>query len=417
MKISKWIGWGFAIAAVITGALWSTGHLPAIASLNDTNAALKKTSAVLQPPAVSVVRPAMRTFAETLRVNGSLVAREEVLVAPQIEGQRISALFVESGDIVTKGQLLARLATENLDALVAQNDAALQRAEAGIARAGSTITQAEAQLKEAAAALKRAKPLSRSGYLSQSTLDQRQSVATGARAAFAIAKDNLRVADSERADAKAKRRELMWRRSHTEIHAPVAGLILSRSAKIGAIATATGEPMFRIAQAAEIELDGEVTSDQIHRLALDQAVRIEVGGQPELNGKVRLVSPRVDPETRLGHVRIFIGRNANLRVGTFVTGIVETASGQGLGLPANAIMRDDNGSYVLIVQDNKVRMRRLKTGLTSDGYVEIRDGLSDTDLVIAKAGTFLGDGEPITPIEPVDTNHNATQPAISPKAG
>ncbi|MFY0613787.1 MAG: efflux RND transporter periplasmic adaptor subunit [Hyphomicrobiaceae bacterium] len=417
MKISKWIGWTVAIAAIIGGALWGTGHLPAIASLDHGNTAKQRSATALRPPAVSVVRPAMRSFSETLRINGSLVAREEVLVAPQIEGQRISALFVEPGDTVAKGQLLARLATENLDALVAQNDASLQRAKAGIARAGSAITQAEAQLTEAAAALRRAKPLSRSGYLSESTLDQRQSVATAARAALAIAKDNLKVAESEHADAQAKRRELLWRRSRTEIHAPVGGLILSRSAKVGAIATATGDAMFRIAQAGEIELDGEVTSDQLHRLALDQTVRIEVSGQPPLTGQVRLVSPRVDPETRLGHVRIFIGRNANLRVGTFVTGIIETANGRGLGLPENAVMRDRDGPYVLVVQDSKVRMRRLTTGLVSMGYIEVRKGLTGNDLVIAKAGTFLGDGEPITPIEPASSNGRATKPAARPKAG
>ncbi|MGI9478881.1 MAG: efflux RND transporter periplasmic adaptor subunit [Hyphomicrobiaceae bacterium] len=417
MKLSKWILGGVIIAAGVTGALWGTGHLPAIASLDDTNATTRQPAAVLQPPTISVVRPALRAFTERLRVNGSLVAREEVLVAPQIEGQRIGALFAEPGDTVAKGQLLARLATENLDALVAQNDAALLRADANIARAGNAIDQAAAQLKEAAAALKRAKPLSRSGYLSGSTLDQRQAAASAAQAALAIAKDNLRVAESERADTRAKRRELMWRRSRTEIHAPVAGLILSRSAKVGAIATATGEPMFRIAKAAEIELDGEATSDQLHRLSVGQAVRIEVAGQPNLTGKVRLVNPRVDPQTRLGRVRIFIGPNANLRVGTFVSGTVETASGRGLAVPQNAIMRDRDGAYVQIVEDSKVRVRRITTGLASDGFTEVRTGLNASDRVIAKAGTFLGDGEPVTPVEPVETNHNKTHPGPQAKAG
>ena len=417
MKTAKWIGLVVLIGAIATAALWSTGHLTAVASLDGTSNTAGKTVSAYKPPAVSVIRPAARKFVETLRVNGSIVAREEVLIAPQIEGQRISELLAEAGDTVRKGQLLARLATENFDALVAQNDATLLRAEAGITRAGSAITQARAQLQEAAAALKRAKPLSRSGYLADSTLDQRQAVATAARAALAIAKDNLKVAESEQAEAKAKRRELLWRRSRTAIHAPVAGLVLSRSAKLGAIATAVGEPMFRMARAAEIELDGEVTSDQIHRLAPGQIVRIEIPGRPGINGTVRLVSPRVDPETRLGHVRIYIGPQAGLRVGTFTTGIVETASGQGLAVPANAIMRDDKGPFVQIVVDNTVRTRRLTIGLISDGYVEVRKGLTPSDRVVAKAGTFLGDGEGITPVEPADASAAPRQPATQPKAG
>lgn len=421
MKIAYWIGLTALVGALATGALWGTGHLDAVASLDESRQVPAKASAkptsTFEPPTISVIRPATRPFVETLRINGSLVAREEVLVAPQIEGQRISALLVEAGDTIKKGQLLARLATENLDALVAQNDATLQRAEAGIARAGSAITQARARLKEADAALKRAKPLSRSGYLADSTLDQRQSVATAARAALAIANNNLRVAESEQAEAKAKRRELLWRRSHTAIYAPVDGLVLSRSAKRGGIATATGEPMFRIARGGEIELEGEVTSDQLHRLKRDQSVRIDIPGQAAIKGKVRLVSPRVDPTTRLGHVRIFIGAEPGLRVGTFTTGIVKTASGHGLAVPVNAIMRDGKGPFVQVVIDDTVRTRRLTTGLTSDGYIEVRSGLTADDRVVAKAGTFLGDGERITPIEAGKASPNGKPAAARPKAG
>jgi RND family efflux transporter MFP subunit len=417
MTKARWIALIAVLGAIGAAAFIGKDHLEAIASLDKKQAAKAKPVATVQAPAVSVVRPTMRSFTETLRVNGSLVAREEVLVAPQIDGQRIAALMVDAGDTVAKGQLLARLATENLDALVAQNDAALLRAEAGIARAKGAITQAEAGLEEAAAALKRAQPLSRSGYLSDSTLDQRRAAATAARAALAIANDNLKVAESEKADAEAKRREILWRRSRTEIHAPVAGLVLARSARLGAIATAAGEAMFRIARAGEIELEGEVTSDQLHRLGADQTVRIEVAGRPDVTGKVRLISPRVDPETRLGHVRIFIGANRDLRVGTFVTGIVATAEGKGLGIPEGAIMRDAEGPYVQVVRGQTVRRQRLKTSLRSDGFIEVTDGLTAQDQVVAKAGTFLGDGARVTPVPSAEAKPKSDRTGDQPKAG
>lgn len=417
MKTAIWIGLAALVGLAVTGALWGTGHLDAVASLDTSDQGKPQTASTRKPPAVSVVRPKPHNFVETLRVNGSLVAREEVLIAPQIEGQRIAELLVEAGDTVAKGQLLARLATENLDALVAQNDAALLRAEAGIARAGSSITQAEAQLKEADAALQRARPLSRSGYLSDSTFDQRQSVATAARAALAIAKHNLKVAESERAEAQAKRRELLWRRSRTAVHAPVAGLILARSAKVGAIATATGAPMFRIAKAGEIELEGEVTSDQIHRLAIGQSARIALPGRGTFKATVRLIDPRVDPETRLGHVRLFIGAPTGLRVGTFTSGEIEVASSAGLAIPSSAVMRDGDGAYVRIVEQGKVRTRRITIGLASGGFVEVRRGLETGDRVIAKAGTFLGDGEPVTPVDLTDARPAPPKPGAQAKAG
>lgn len=417
MKTAKWIGLAVVVGLAVTGTLWGTGHLDAVASLDRSGQAQPQTASTRKPPAVSVVRPKQHKFVETLRVNGSLVAREEVLVAPQIEGQRIAELLVEAGDTVEKGQLLARLATENLDALVAQNDAALLRAEAGIARAGSSITQAEAQLKEAAAALKRAKPLSRSGYLADSTLDQRQSVATAARAALAIARHNLKVAESERAEARAKRRELLWRRSRTAVHAPVAGLVLARSAKLGAIATATGAPLFRIAKAGEIELEGEVTSDQVHRLAVGQSARIALPGRGTFEATVRRIDPRVDPETRLGHVRLFIGAPAGLRVGTFTSGEIEVASSTGLAIPSSAVMRDADGAYVRVVESGKVQTRRIALGLASGGFVEVRQGLETRDRVIAKAGTFLGDGEPVTPVDLTGVRPALQRTGAQPKAG
>lgn len=416
---AKWIGLVLLIVAGIVGALWGTGHidLKAVAGFqNKFNSPANKTVAP-QPPAVSVIRPANRKFVETLRVNGSLVAREEVLVAPQIESQRISELHVEAGDLVKQGQLLARLANENLDTLVAQIDATIQRTEAGMERAQSSIMRAEGQLKEAAAALKRAKPLSRSGYLADSVLDQRQANATSARAALAIARGDLNLAANEKAEAQAKRREIHWRRSRAEIRAPVAGLILSRSAKLGAIATAVGEPMFRIAKAGEIELEGEVTSEQLHRVAPDQDVKVVLTGRPSVRASVRMVKPRVDPETRLGHVRIFIGQATELRVGTYATGIIETATAEGLAIPASSIMRDIDGPYVQIVRKNKVRIRRLTTGLISAGYIQVKAGLSKDDQVITKAGTFLGDGEPVTPVEADTPNQDTNASATYPKAG
>lgn len=392
-------------------AVWFSGHLnsaanpaqPRISTATDGNSDYK-------PATVSVVRPAERAFIETLRINGSLVPREEVLIAPQVEGQRIIELRADAGDIVTEGHLLARLATENLDAQVAQNQAAIQRANAAIAQAQSSIIQADAQLKEAAASLDRAKPLSKSGYLSESILDQRQATATSARAALAIARSSLKLAESEKAEAEARQQEFIWRQSRTVIHSPVAGLVLSRAAKVGAIATAAAEPMFRIAQAAEIEFEGEVTADQIHRLRPGQTVRLDIPGVEDVTGTVRLISPRVDPATRLGHVRVFIGPDQRLRVGTFAAGNIETARGSGIAVPASAVMRGEKGAYVQVVKNGNVETKWLRLGLQGDGYIEVRDGLTIADLVVAKAGTFLGNGERVTPVEIVRAAPAASEP-------
>lgn len=411
---AKWI---WLAAGTMVGALsatWATGDLDLKAIAGLTTDKTKSASApAYKPPSVTVMAPISRQFIETIRLNGSLVAREEILVAPQIEGQRIRELLVDTGDQVQKGQLLARLATENLDALVAQTAASIQRSEAAIAQAHSQITQAKARLSEASASLKRARPLSKSGYLSKSVLEQRQATATSANAALAIARDSLRLAKAEKVQAEAKHRELLWRLSHTDIHATADGYILSKSAKIGAIATATGQPMFRIVRAGEIEFQGEVVSDYLHRLKSGQSVKLDIAGAEPVAGTVRLVSPNVALQTRLGDVRIFLGVNPRLRVGAFATGIVETARSHGLAIPSASIMRDRKGTYVLVIDNGKIATRRVTLGLISAGFAEITKGLSENDRIVAKAGTFLGDGEVVTPIErPVDRQQKPL-----PKAG
>jgi RND family efflux transporter MFP subunit len=348
------------------------------------------------PVTVSTVVPG--DFVETVLVTGSLVPREEILVGPEIEGLRVLEVLVDEGQRVTKGQVLARLVSDTLEAQLAQNDAALARSSAAIAQAQSSIAQAEARLSEARNAYERGKPLKQSGYIADSVMDQRESAAKTAEALLVSARDGLKVTHAERAQIEAQRRELSWRRSKTDITAPADGLVSRRNARIGATAAlASVDPMFRIVAAGEIELDAEVIETKLARVKVDQPVQIEVAGA-SVTGKVRLVSPEVDRSTRLGRVRVFIGDNPALRVGAFARGLIETAQGRGLSVPASAILYDADGASVQIVQGGKVATRRVKLGLTAGGVAEVREGLAEGDHVVAKSGTFLRDGDLVRPV-------------------
>jgi len=110
------------------------------------------------------------------------------------------------------------------------------------------------------------------------------------------------------------------------------------------------------------------------------------------------VSPEVDKSTRLGRVRIFLGDNPGLRVGSFARGIIATSNGNGLAVPASAVLYGPDGPTVQVVRANRVETRRIKTGLASGAMVEIREGLEDGDLVVARSGTFLRDGDAVRPV-------------------
>jgi RND family efflux transporter MFP subunit len=156
--------------------------------------------------------------------------------------------------------------------------------------------------------------------------------------------------------------------------------------------------MFRIVAKGEVELDAEVTETRLAAIAAGQTARVDVAGLGTIVGKVRLVSPEIDKSTRLGRVRIFLGDNPGLRVGAFARGTILTANGKGLAVPASAVLYGPDGPSVQVVRAGRVETRSIKTGLAAGALVEVREGLGDGDLVVARAGTFLREGDAVRPV-------------------
>jgi HlyD family secretion protein len=388
---------GLAILAAGVGYAAATGHLPMRKASPAANAAEERPSA----PAVSVVKSVTSDFIDTVLVNGSVVARDEILVGAEVEGLRVVEVLADEGDRVKKGQVLARLTADTLAAQAAQNDASLARALAGIAQARSNITSAEAKREEAQNAYNRGKPLRGSGYLSESVQDQREAAAKTADAQLASSKDGLRLAEADKNLVEAQRKELDWKRSRTDINAPADGLISRRIARVGTFGTGAADPMFRIVAKGETELDAEVVEMRLAKIKIGQTVRVEVNGATEVTGQVRLVSSEIDKATRLGKVRIFIGDRPDVRVGAFARGLIETGRSRGVSVPVSAVLFNGETAAVQAVRDGRVVTQPVKTGLIADGRVEIREGLKEGELVVSKSGTFVRDGDAVRPIPEV----------------
>lgn len=347
---------------------------------------------------VSVAPAEPTSFTETVLVTGSLIARQEVLVAPQIEGYRISEILAEEGDRVEARQVLARLTGDMLKAQLAQLDATLVRADAAIAQARSRITEAEANKVQAEAAFVRAQELVKSGSTSRSVFDEREATARTAGAAVTLAQDGLRVSEAEKTQIEAQISESKLRLGYTEILAPETGVISRRTARVGGLASSVADPLFRIVAKGEIELEAEIPEIFLPRLSAGMAARVDVAGLKPRTGKVRLISPEVDPATRLGRLRIFIGDDPALRIGAFARGTIDTASSNGLGVPATAVMNRDQGPTVQVVRDGRVETRKVATGMASGGKVEILDGLKEGELVVVRSGTLLREGDSVRPV-------------------
>jgi RND family efflux transporter MFP subunit len=352
----------------------------------------------VEPPAVSVVTATTRRFVDRLFVSGTLSAREEVMVAPKIADLTVIEIDAEDGDRVVKGQLLAKLDRSQLDALLSQNDAARTRADAAINQAKSMIAQSQSQLDFASNDYDRAKKLA-AGVMAVSTVEQRETNMKTAQGALAAAKDALAVAEADRKARDADRQELMVRINRTEVRAPVSGLISRRYAKLGAVASLAGDPLFRIVEDGAIDLVAEAPEQWLPRLKPGMSATLKLPGvEAPVAGKVRLVDQEVDKASRTGKARIALEETEHARLGAFASGEVDLVSRDGVGAPTSAIKRDGDEGVALVVKDGKVEARKVKLGIVEDDEVEILSGVQPGETLVARAASFLRPGDKVRPM-------------------
>jgi HlyD family secretion protein len=301
--------------------------------------------------------------------------------------------------MVTKDQVLAVLSKSTLELQQTEAIASLASARAGIAQGEAQLIEAEAADAEAIRVAERTAKLREQGTAPQAQLDNAQAAATSATARVTVAKEGLEAARAQLALAEARLDNIRLQLSRTEVKAPVAGKIIARNAKIGAIATAAGEPMFVIVRDGELELRADVAEADVLRLAENQPARLRAVGMAEpLTGHLRLVEPTINPTTRLGRARIAIDDEASLRSGMFIEAEITVAEREGLAVPLTALAASADGVSVLRVVDGLVERVPVKVGIREGAYVEILDGLSAGDLVVAKAGAFVRAGDRINPV-------------------
>jgi HlyD family secretion protein len=187
------------------------------------------------------------------------------------------------------------------------------------------------------------------------------------------------------------------------VQAPVAGLISASSAVVGAIASGKGEALFSIIARSEFDLVGLVPTQAITKLAVNQPARIKVIGAGEVDGKVRRVATTVEPNSQLGQVFISVTTNRRLLVNSSGRALITTGkSCNNVAVPLTAVLYGSAGTVVQVVKRQRVETRRVEVGLMSGGLLEIREGINDGDVVVARAGALLREGDPVRPVTSVD---------------
>ncbi len=352
-------------------------------------------------PNVTVITPRRQVFVARIPVSGTLVARQEVFVNTRINGQVIENLLADIGDHVEKGQLLAVLDKRQFEVQLAQANADLPRARAAVQQARDQISLAQATLKQAQTSYDRNLRLRQSGTISQAVFDQSSTALEQARAGLASARAGLAIAQAQLKAAETRIRSARLNLSFTEIRAPVSGIISARSARMGAVAVAGAQPMFRIIRDGEIEVEADVIESDIGALKPGDRAELNISGLGKRVGAVRRISPRIDPRTRLGKVRISLESSESLRIGLFANGWITTGRHQALGVPTSAVLSDSRGDFVMLVKDGRAIKRRVTAGLFWQGRREITAGLEGNEQVMLRAGAFFRQDDRVTPV-PVD---------------
>lgn len=301
---------------------------------------------------VSVTHVARVAFGSTTTASGLLVAREEAAVGVEQAGVRVLRVFVEEGARVKAGQPLAVL-----------DDTLLRE----------RLIQAQAQADNAKSEADRVEGLDGTGVMSDEDIGKRRSQA--------------RV-------AQAQLRELQAQVGQMTVRAPVSGTVIERTARPGSLSG--GEPMFRVARDNLFELEAELPEASILRIVERQKVKVTLADGKEFDGVVRSIGPRIDPQTKLGRVRVSLPADRVLRVGGFASATFMGRPVPVAVVPEKAVQFEASGPLVTVIgADSLARRIPVKTGQRSGGLVELVEGPPVGTQVALAGGAFLLDGDQV----------------------
>jgi HlyD family secretion protein len=350
-------------------------------------------------PAITVTKAVRTTITDRVLASGMIEPVEQIFVQPQIEGQAIDTLEVDVGVWVEAGQILARLSPSSMQLQKSQLEASLASAESAIAQSNALRAEAQAAAEEAERIRTRQVTLQGKGIASVSSAEQADSNATVARSRVIAADHAKSAAEAQRKVIEAQIEDVDLKLARTEVKAPFAGTVVEKNAMVGSIASASGKPIFVLVRDGLLELRADVAEQDVMRLREGQPAALRVTGINRLlTGKVRLVEPTVNASTRLGRVRIAVEEQAEVRWGMFVDADITAEQRQAIVIPLSAVGMRDGRAFVLKLGDDRVAETEVKLGSREGGNVEIVSGLEAGDVVVAKAGAFVRDGDRINPV-------------------
>ncbi|MBK9607034.1 MAG: efflux RND transporter periplasmic adaptor subunit [Betaproteobacteria bacterium] len=358
----------------------------ALYSARSDAAAEKKPGAPKPALTVTTARPEQSRLPIRLSANGNIAAWQEALIGSESNGLRLTEVRVNVGDTVQAGQVLATFAAETIDADVAQARAAVMEAEANAADAAGNAA--------------RARTLAATGAMSAQQINQYLTTEQTAKAKVEAAKATLAAQQ--------------LRLKQTQLLAPDSGVISARTATVGAVVGA-GTELFRMIRQGRLEWRAEVTATELGRLPVGTPALITAANGTELRGRVRMIAPTVDPQTRSALVYVDLpatpARIAPAKAGMFARGEFDLGASNALTVPQQSVVLRDGFSYVFLLNpDQRVSQVKVQTGRRLGERVEVLDGIRPDAVLIAGGAGFLNEGDLVKNVPAAAPASNAAAP-------
>ena len=355
------------VLLLVAFLLWKSGSSNKTAATEKPdNAETTEQKAALT---VTVVQPKKQNWKQTFTANGNIAAWQEVVIGSELSGQRLTRVNVNVGDEVKRGQVLAEINSDTI--------------RADLAAAKASYAEAQAVLADAVTNNKRIQQLRNTGAISAQELTQYQTSQATAQARL----------DASRAQIESNQLRL----AQTQVISPDNGVISARTATVGSLAQ-TGQELFRLIRDHRLEWRAEVTTSDLYKLKQGMNARIfsPDPAQPAITGKVRMIAPVIDPQTRYGLVYVDLPATQAFRMGMFVKGEFDLGEKPALTIPQTALLLRDGFAYVFIVgKNNRVAQQKVTVGRRLADRVEILDLPANVKLVASGTG-FLTDGDLVT---------------------
>ncbi|MEO6359266.1 MAG: efflux RND transporter periplasmic adaptor subunit [Sphingomicrobium sp.] len=356
-----------AIAAIAVAVMMSRGDKPA----EGAAAGAKGGPGGGQIPTVTVVVPGRSQVARTVTASGTLAARYDQPVGIAGSGGRVTSVLVEAGRWVRAGQTLA-----TVDRSVQAQQAAQLSAQIEAARANAALAQAN---------FVRAQSLVSRGFVSKAEIDSKRAIRDAAMA-------QVRVAQAQLGATRAQIGQL-------NVVAPTSGLVLARNVEVGQIVSPGSGALFRLAKDGAMEMRAQMSQQDLGYVRGGMPASITpIGLDRSFSGAVWQVAPTIDPQSRQGEVRIAVPYDAAIRPGGFAEAKIGAGGTTAPLLPQSAVLSDEKGNYVYIVNGkNEVERRNIKIGSVDDQGVTIVEGITGQEAIVLSAGPFLNPGQKVSP--------------------